>query len=480
MLGALRQLAHSRSVVTTISLDSDMSTISDVALCKYGLSAGDSNRFERNFWEVVLPAAEWEYLQTSSSESGLAQGRELVVLWEGEQGSMAALAESVRHLNHKAQQWRSGKPVWGRRGVAINRMASLRASLYVGDRFSERVMAVVPRDQELVVALWCFAESGELERLARTIARNLSVSPSSIGQVPFDTDYWQRVAAERFPDGLPDLWSDNPTQWLFRGQPQISTSPLQVAVARLVGYRWPEQGPVDELDGLADADGIVCVPSVAGEAPAADRVQQLLAEAYGERWSPSMVAGLLAEAGSKKKNLVDWLRDEYFKEHCTLFQNRPFVWHIWDGLRDGFSALVNYHRLDHKILEKLTYTYLGMYWVERQRAELRDEVAGAEARLAAALELQRKLALILEGEPPFDIYARWKSVAEQPIGWNPDLNDGVRLNIRPFVEAGVLRSPVSVHWRKDPGKNTDGTERHNDIHLTLADKTNARAGTART
>ena len=60
-----------------------------------------------------------------------------------------------------------------------------------------------------------------------------------------------------------------------------------------------------------------------------------------------------------KKNLADWLRDEFFKQHCALFGNRPFVWHIWDGQRDGFSALVNYHRLDRKTLEKLTYTYLG-------------------------------------------------------------------------------------------------------------------------
>ncbi len=193
-----------------------------------------------------------------------------------------------------------------------------------------------------------------------------------------------------------------------------------------------------------------------------------------------MLTKLLAEAGSKKKNLADWLRDDFFKQHCAVFQNRPFVWHIWDGLRDGFSALLNYPRLDRKTLEKLTYTYLGTDWVERQRAEVRDEVAGADARLAAALGLQRKLELILEGEAPFDIYVRWKSLGEQPIGWDPDLNDGVRLNIRPFMEAGVLRSPVNIHWRKDRGKNRDGSERDNDIHLTLAAKTNARAGRTRT
>ena len=272
--------------------------------------------------------------------------------------------------------------------------------------------------------------------------------------MPFDVDHWRKVAEEAGP--LPEPWSDDPTQWLFEGRPEVSTAPLQVAVARLVGYRWPEQPESDDLDAFADADGIVCLPSVAGEPPAADRVQQLLAAAFGESWSPAKVKELLEQAGSKKKNLADWLRDEFFKQHCALFGNRPFVWHIWDGQRDGFSALVNYHRLDRKTLEKLTYTYLGQDWVERQRAEVRDEVAGAEARLAAALGLQRKLEAILEGETPLDIYVRWKELHEQPIGWEPDLNDGVRLNIRPFVEAGVLRSPFNIHWRKDRGKNPDG------------------------
>jgi hypothetical protein len=82
--------------------------------------------------------------------------------------------------------------------------------------------------------------------------------------------------------------------------------------------------------------------------------------------------------------------------------------------------------------------------------------------------------LILEGEPPYDIYVRWKSLAEQPIGWDPDLDDGVRLNIRPFVEAGVLRSKFTIHWKKDRGTNPDGTERHNDRHHTNTQKRNAR------
>ncbi len=99
-------------------------------------------------------------------------------------------------------------------------------------------------------------------------------------------------------------------------------------------------------------------------------------------------------------------------------------------------------------------------------------------RLAAARALQQKLELILEGEPPYDIYVRWKSLADQPIGWQPDLNDGVRLNVRPFVEAGVLRSKFNVKWDKDRGKNPDGSGRLNDLHFVNAQKLAARGGSA--
>ncbi len=253
------------------------------------------------------------------------------------------------------------------------------------------------------------------------------------------------------------------------GEVVSSGDPLLVALARLVGYRWPRQ-EADELDAFADEDGIVCLPSVIGERPAHDRLRELLAGAYGGAVQQTL-DHLLASEGSDSLEL--WLRDKAFARHAKFFQNRPFVWHIWDGRRDGFAALVNYHRLDHPTLQKLTYTYLG-WWIDRQRADVAGDVAGADARLAAALALQEKLKLILEGEPPYDIYVRWKALAEQPLGWQPDMNDGVRLNIRPFVQADVLRCKLNIHWRSDPGKDTDRTERLNDLHYTLAEKRAAR------
>jgi hypothetical protein len=357
-------------------------------------------------------------------------------------------------------------------------MGSLPAALYEGDVWHQNCPRLVPYSEDDLGALWAFAKSSEFSDRVREIDPSLKVTPSSFLRVPFDVDRWRKVAEEAGP--LPEPWSPDPTQWLFEGRPEVATDPLQVAVGRLVGYRWPEQPESDDLDSLADSDGIVPLPPVAGDAPAADRLQQLLAGAYGDAWSPAKARELLEQTGTRKRSLSDWLRDDFFKQHCALFGNRPFVWHVWDGQRDGFSALVNYHRLDRRTLEKLAYSYLGSDWIERQRADVRDEVPGAEDRLSAAVTLQSKLEAVLEGEKPYDIYVRWKAKHEQAIGWKPDLNDGVRLNIRPFVQAEVLRAKVNVNWNKDRGKDPDGSDRRNDVHLGLAEKREAQKHAGRT
>ena len=97
-------------------------------------------------------------------------------------------------------------------------------------------------------------------------------------------------------------------------------------------------------------------------------------------------------------------------------------------------------------------------------------------------ELQQALEKILEGEPPLDIFVRWKGLERLPLGWDPDLDDGVRMNIRPFVEAGVLRDTPNIKWTKDRGKDAELApwfsvfkgERINDHHTTLAEKRAAR------
>ena len=365
--------------------------------------------------------------------------------------------------------WKSGTEAREKRGVLVSQMRQLPVTLYLGEFYDHNACVFIPEDPSHLAAIWAFCESEEFNAGVRTFDQALKRSNATLAKVPFDLAHWQKVAAEKYPHGLPKPFSSDPTQWLFNGHPAGADQPLHVAVARLLGYQWPRQtgssfpdcpalGP-DGLETLADADGIVCLSATKGEAPAAERLRALLVQALG----PFDLAALLAGAGpkgSKAETLEDWLRDEFFEQHCALFHHRPFIWHLWDGHKSGFSALVNYHKLDHATLEKLTYAYLGD-WIRRQQAAVDAGEAGSDARLQAAKTLQARLKLILEGEPPYDLFVRWKPLSQQAIGWHPDLNDGVRMNIRPFLAqdipggkkgAGLLRTKPNIKWEKDRGK----------------------------
>ena len=232
----------------------------------------------------------------------------------------------------------------------------------------------------------------------------------------------------------------------------------------------------------SDNDGLVAVPAVAGEKPLADRLRAYLVATFGTDWSDAVERRLVAEADEvlDKKTARDgfleaWLRDRAFRQHCALFGQHPFLWQISDGVKDGFSVFVHYHRFDQASLRKLTYTLLGD-WLARAKAE------GNELRYEKGRELQQTLEKILEGESPYDIFVRWKALPDLPLGWDPDLDDGVRMNIRPFVMAGILREAPNIKWTKDRGSDVPSSpwypvfkgERINDHHTNLEEKRASR------
>lgn len=468
LLEQAQQLKHPDHRII-FGVESNLPLLSSFAQGVHGLGTKDSPRFIRCFWEVGLDQGRWEFMQASVDTTLAWGGMEHVVMWDGGKGVLHELAKTGAAIL-------AGAMAHGKPGVLVSQVGNLNATLYHRGLFEKSAAVISPSDPNLTAAIWAFCGSSSFREAVRRIDDKVAVTNTTLVKVPFDAEYWQAVAAELYPNGLPEPHSDDPTQWLFKGEVPCAAAPLQVAVSRLLGHHWPGQrigGEDARLSAAEDEDGIVCLPALQGEKAASERLRAFLAAAYDEAWSPGMLDGLLKVAGYEGKSLEQWLRDGFFDQHCKLFHHRPFIWHVWDGRRDGFSALVNYHRLDHAKLQKLAYTYLGS-WIERQRDEKERGLPGSDDRLAAAIALQKKLADILAGEPPYDIYVRWKKLHEQPIGWNPDPDDGVRLNIRPFMTAGVLRWKPNIKWEKDRGKNPDGSERLNDLHYTVEEKLDAR------
>jgi hypothetical protein len=197
------------------------------------------------------------------------------------------------------------------------------------------------------------------------------------------------------------------------------------------------------------------------------------------------------------RSLADWLMRDFFPYHVSQFKRRPIAWFLesgravdtrWEaassrrGRRSNrmggpaFACLVYYHRLTADTLTRIKTHYLRpvLQWrefelaKERQRAADGDVAARATAeRLAgivdelktfeAALDtvnaqgfLSRRLAELLAREEP-DHWARRmpknaipdkEALLRQEQAYDPDLNDGVRVNIAPLQKYRLLAADV--------------------------------------
>ena len=449
-----------------------------------GIKTGDDPRYRYQFWEVVPSEDKWNFIQTTV---------------EGTMpyGGLNGVVDLSKNGNHIARL--QGMGARGRAGVAVSQMSSLPATIYLGGAFDSNVSAIVAIDPENASAIWEFCSSPEYERLVRQIEPSMKANNAVLVKVTFKLEHWKRIASEKSYAYSTSPFSNDPTQWVFHGHPAGASqgTTLHCALGRLCGYRWPaEANPNMRLSDEArtwiarseklpsgENDGLIGVPPVAGEKSLADRLRGFLSAAFGSDWSDTLERRLVAEADelldkkiARDGSLEAWVRDRAFQQHCSLFGQRPFLWHITDGLKDGFSVFVHYNRFDQPNLRKLTYTLLGD-WLARAKAE------NNALRYEKGRELQQTLEKVLEGEKPFDIFVRWKSLAQQPLGWDPDFDDGVRQNIRPFIKAGVLTHDLSKILKdKDRGNDVASApwysvfngERRNDHHTTLADKRAAR------
>ncbi|HEY4933144.1 MAG TPA: SAM-dependent DNA methyltransferase [Terriglobales bacterium] len=313
-----RQLYANREARISVAQVGSAAPLSGAVISGEGCSTGDNDRFLRCFWELSAfpdwlrycgPGFEhWTFCDTS-----------LVVFWEDGSGELAK-SDQARIQNTE---------LWHRSGVLVGRVRGITSTLFSGGCFSKGAVLVCPRDKSHYLPIYAFLKSKEFENLVRTIDPRVSAATSVLTDVPFDLAHWQKVAADKYPHGLPKPFSSDPTQWLFNGHPKGSDQQLHVAVARLLGYQWPRQtgssfpdcptlGP-DGLQKLADQDGIVCLSATKGEAPASERLRALLLQALGKFDLGALIASA-GPKGSKSETLEEWLRDEFFGKCCN-FEN---------------------------------------------------------------------------------------------------------------------------------------------------------------
>ena len=218
----------------------------------------------------------------------------------------------------------------------------------------------------------------------------------------------------------------------------------------------------------SDEDGIVPFAPLSGETSLLDRVHQELAALFPEQDVNLVEIEIANELKGKVKgykpaaSIGEWLENVYFEYHAGLYKKRPIVWHIASSQGSAsfaFGVLCHYHRFDANRIAKLRSSYLrDAIETFRREAALADREGRAEdrielqARLEEAQGLDRKLQAVQEGhrEGPeggdrdYCILTPWKSANERPRGWDPDIDDGVKVNIAPLQKAGVLRGAKVV------------------------------------
>jgi len=216
----------------------------------------------------------------------------------------------------------------------------------------------------------------------------------------------------------------------------------------------------------ADEDGIVPFMAAGGETALIDRVLDEIAALFPDQDVNQVEVDITNELKRKVKGyrpvqgIREWLEGVFFEYHVSLYKKRPILWHIASSQGHGacaVGALCHYHKFNHDRLSKLRGTYLrDAIALFRREAAIADQEGRTEdrqdwqSRLEEAEALDQRLQWVQEGvsgyPAPGDCRIRtpWKSDDELPKGWQPDLDDGVAVNILPLQTAGVLRIPKVV------------------------------------
>ena len=105
-------------------------------------------------------------------------------------------------------------------------MGELKATLYSGEIFDDNTVVIIPKSVDHFDALWAFCSDALYDRLVRKIDQSSKVRGALL-RVPFDLAHWQKIAADKLPNGLPELESDVTKDiWRFHGFREGRAAPV--------------------------------------------------------------------------------------------------------------------------------------------------------------------------------------------------------------------------------------------------------------
>jgi type II restriction/modification system DNA methylase subunit YeeA len=143
----------------------------------------------------------------------------------------------------------------------------------------------------------------------------------------------------------------------------------------------------------------------------------------------NFVAKALGNRGATSREAIrNYFLNDFFKDHCKIYQKRPIYWLFDSGRQDGFKALVYMHRWNADTIGSVRVEYLHktqrVYESEIKRMSDTIESSSNAREIAKAEARKDKLTKQLKEAREYDAKIAHLALARIDI----NLDDGVKVN----------------------------------------------------
>lgn len=146
------------------------------------------------------------------------------------------------------------------------------------------------------------------------------------------------------------------------------------------------------------------------------------------------IANALGGKGQPKEVIRNYFLNDFYTDHCKIYQKRPIYWLFDSGKKNGFKCLIYLHRYQPDTIARIRTDY-----VHEQQARYRTAIEGLEKQVAAAtstserVKLTKQLNKVQAQDAELHQYEeKVHALADQMI--KIDLDDGVKHNYEIFKD----------------------------------------------
>ena len=146
------------------------------------------------------------------------------------------------------------------------------------------------------------------------------------------------------------------------------------------------------------------------------------------------IANALGGKGQPKEVIRNYFLNDFYADHCKIYQKRPIYWLFDSGKKNGFKCLIYLHRYQPDTIARIRTDY-----VHEQQARYRTAIEDLEKQVAAAtstserVKLTKQLNKVQAQDAELHQYEeKVHALADQMI--KIDLDDGVKHNYEIFKD----------------------------------------------